>query len=59
MKLYESEFIGKIDKKQARIYSLQVLMKFIEQGNYRITQSKRIELIYKKDINILELNIIN
>lgn len=53
------EFIGKIDKKQARIYSLQTLMKFLNNKNYNIIDAKFVELIYDKTSNILELNLIN
>ncbi|SHK32582.1 hypothetical protein [Tepidibacter formicigenes] len=56
--MYGSEFVGKIDKKQARIYSLQGLMKFIKQQNYNILDVKAVKLLYRKDNNVLEIHLV-
>jgi hypothetical protein len=56
--IYGREFVGKIDKKQARIYSLQGLMKFAKQENYNIIDAKAVKLLYRKDTNVLEINLV-
>lgn len=51
-------FYGKIDSKNARIYGLKDLIKYSQEENLVFTEDGKVELIYSKAMDMLNVNII-